>query len=85
MEKTKQQGLKGGLVSPAGACRHSVHTCCQERWILICFDSAHIEAITQTSPMGLTTQQDAEINLSSSQSLQEICQEDDNTWRMKNT
>lgn len=58
MEVTKWQGLKGGLVFPAGACRHSAHAGRQERWILICFDSAHIEPITQTFPMGLTTQRE---------------------------
>lgn len=58
MEVTKRQGLKGGLAFPAGACRHSVHTSRRERWILICFDSARKEAITQTFPMGLTTQRE---------------------------
>lgn len=67
----KRQGLNSGLAFPAGACRHVVHTGCRERRILICFDSAHIEAITQTFPVGLTTQREPQINLSSPQSLQE--------------
>lgn len=58
MEVTKRQGLKGGLALPAGSCRHSVRTGCRERQILICFDSARKETITQTSPMGLTTQRE---------------------------
>lgn len=64
MEVTKRRGLKGGLGFPAGACRHSVHAGRRERWILICFDSARKEAITQTFPMGLTTQRETQINLS---------------------
>ena len=68
MEVTKWQGLKGGLALPAGSCRHSVRTGCREPQILICFDSARKEAITQTFPMGLTTQRALEINLSFPQS-----------------
>lgn len=64
MEVTKRRGLKGGLGFPAGACRHGVHAGRRERWILICFDSARKEAITQTFPMGLTTQRETQINLS---------------------